>query len=159
MPRPATIIKLFVHPQFTVVGNGRIETVIPLLRQAGAHSGSLPTPQEIDHETTQVAFLWAAQIYRVVPSVTKISYDTAAGRVTVLYDAARLGGEAVISALSRLVGVAIDTIDRFLVADKKRLRVLARRFESELEERPVDLSLNGSDETLREVVRRVLGAG
>ena len=155
----ATIIKLFVHPQFDVVDGGRVRTVIPLMRRAGAHSGTLPTPGEIDHDTTGVAFLWTAQIYRVIPAVTKISYDTAAARVDIYFDEARTDAKVVIVALNRLVGVAIDTIDKFLVCDKRELRSMARRFDSELERIPIELSRVGSAERLRRAVERVLTIG
>lgn len=169
MPTPlAAIIKLLVHPRFVDTGQDRLETIIPVLRRAGSHRGTLPTPEEIDLETagaptiagtpttTGVAFLWAAQIYRIVPAIRKITYDTAAGRVEVQFDSTSADAQSVIGALDRLVNVAIDTIGQFLLCDKRTLRTMAQRFASQLEQEPIDLKLEGTAVRLRRLANSIL---
>ena len=131
-------------------------TTIGVMRRAGDQTGTLPRPEELDWQTAGVSFLWASQIYAVLPAVREVTYDTAAARVEAHYDESQASAEAMVESLDRLVDVALDTIGGFLSCDKSRLRQMAIRFHDALRNDPIDIAVDGAEDQLRKLVREVL---
>jgi len=120
------------------------------LRILGRKQGTI----SVEAPATTTPEKWVCVIGRLIPPFRSVHYNTAAGVVDLDFDPS-VDSTSVVTAINRLVDVAIDVTGRFLGMDRDALEAARETLEAGLSAAPIDMRERGSEERLRELVERL----
>ena len=124
---------------------------MPFLTLVGNKTGTIDVPKSPNPEAG-LAEQWVAVIGQLLPPLTRLAYDTAAGSVDIYYDG---DDRTMRGCVEKLVGVAAESAVKFMVVDKVRLSRMRALLAETLENSPIDLRKDGATERLKNIIDRL----
>ncbi len=149
MERPlAIIIRMLAAPKLTAIDRGVLRASMPFLKLVRNQSGTIDV-RESPGTRAGPAGQWIKVIGQLLPALTRLSYDTAAGVVDLFYDAT---DREMWDCVEKLVTVAASSVVKFMTVDGERLNQMRAELADALEAAPIHMLDDDATERLQRLI-------
>ena len=139
---------MLAAPKLTVVDKGVLRASMPFLKLVRNQSGTIDVRESPD-PSTGPAGQWIEVIGQLLPALTRLTYDTAAGVVDLFYDAT---DREMWDCVDKLVAVAANSVVKFMTVDGERLNKMRAELADALEATPIHMRDDDATERLQRLI-------